>query len=101
MPLRLLVGLGVIIAASKAEAVECRIVTRETFVQTIHPHGAVAMSQVNSGERYLVVGCAPEGPLVWCAILETERPAFTVRRFLQADRMAGPRSRVADLSECF
>lgn len=100
MVLRALLALGIVFTAPAIEARQCRVITRSTIIETIHPNGAVSVNTADEGEKFIVITCAPEGTRVWCAIQETERTVFTVRRFLEADRLEMAHSEVIDFSQC-
>jgi hypothetical protein len=105
MWLRIFAFRGVILAtsvmlASDAGATQCRIIVSSTFIETIHPNGAVSVAPLAEGETFIVIGCAPEGTRVWCSIQETGHTVFTVRRFLEADRAGWGHSRRVDFAEC-
>jgi hypothetical protein len=100
MSLRAFLTLGIVLAASDADATQCRVITRSTFIETVHPNGAVSMGTAGEGERFIVINCAPEGTRVWCAIQETGHTVFTLRRFLEADRLETAHSRIVEFSEC-
>lgn len=88
-----------IAAAGGAQAMQCRQITRPTFIETRHPNGAVTMGEVRAGETF-IANCAPEGSRIWCYVTETERTVFTTRRFLEADRLAQGHSAVVDFDVC-
>jgi hypothetical protein len=100
MFLRTLLTLGIVLASSEAEATQCRVITRSTFIETIHPNGAVSMGTAGEGEMFIVINCAPEGTRVWCAVQETGHTVFTLRRFLETDRLETAHSRIVDFSHC-
>ena len=82
-----------------AHALQRRQIVRSTFLKTRHPNGAVTMGRVTEGEKFIAY-CAPEGSRIWCTITETERTVFTVRRFLEADRLEWGHSQVIDFDAC-
>ncbi len=86
--------------ASDAGATQCRTIVSGTFIEIIHPNGAVSIAPLAEGETFIVIGCAPEGTRVWCSIQETGHTAFAARRFLEADRAGWGRSKRVDFSEC-
>jgi hypothetical protein len=97
-----LVGIAAIVlvaTAGVAQALQCRQIVRSTFLEIRHPNGAVTMGRVNEGERFIAY-CAPEGSRIWCTITETERTVFTVRRFLEADRLEWGHSQVIAFDAC-
>ena len=86
--------------AREANATQCRKITRGTYIETLHPNGAVSTGTVNEGTIFFVVACAPEGTLVWCTVQETRRPVFTIRRYLETDRLDAVHSEEIDFSRC-
>lgn len=92
-------ALVLIAATPVANALQCRGITRDTFLETRHPNGAVTMGQAAPGDRFIAT-CAAEGGRVWCYITETERTVFTVRRFLEADRFQQGHSKPLDFEAC-
>jgi hypothetical protein len=100
MSVRAVLTLGVVLIASEAGATQCRVITRTTFIETVHPNGAISMGTASEGEKLIVINCAPEGTRIWCAIQETGHTVFTVRRFLEGDRLDPARSRIVNFSEC-
>jgi hypothetical protein len=92
--------MSLVLMASDAGATQCRTIVSSTFIETVHPNGAVSVAPLAEGATFIVIGCAPEGTRVWCSIQETERTAFTVRRFLEADRAGWGHSRRVDFAAC-
>jgi hypothetical protein len=88
-----------LLASTAADALQCRQITRSTYIETRHPNGAVTMDRVAEGERFIVT-CMPEGGRVWCYVTETGRTVFTMRRFLEADRLERKHSEMVDFDAC-
>ena len=99
-PMQAVMLFAALIGPSASGATECRRITRSTVIETIHPNGAVSTGRVDEGERFIVIGCRTEGTQVWCSIQETARPVFTLRRFLDADRLDAGISEAVDFDEC-
>ncbi len=99
MILRVLSVSAALFAPAAADALECRQVIRSTYVETRHPNGAVTMERLEAGPMFLAT-CMPEGGRIWCYVTETGRTVFTMRRFLEADRMAAMHSAVVDFDAC-
>ena len=68
-------------------------------METRHSHGAVTMGRLDAGPRFLTT-CMPAGGRTWCYVTGTERTVFTMRRFLEADRIAAMHSAVVDFDAC-
>ena len=94
------VSLGAPFIARDVEGLQCRVIVRGTLIETRYPNGAVSVGRVEEGETFVIINCTPEGRQVWCNIQETGRPVFTVRRFLEADRLDRLHSEVVDFSRC-
>jgi hypothetical protein len=101
MRLRVLSFAAALLAATTTVtlALQCRQITRSTFIETRHPNGAVTMDRVKEGDTF-IVHCAPEGSRVWCYVTEIERTVFTTRRFLEADRLEWGHSQIVDFNTC-
>jgi hypothetical protein len=100
MILRAMVILGALLGAPETMANQCREITSSTYIQTRHPNGAVSMDKVNAGEKFIVIQCSPENTQVWCYVMDLGRTAFTVRRFLEADRLDQVHSTVVAFDAC-
>ena len=101
MPLRAMALLAALLLPAASRATECRQITRGTYVETMHPNGAVTMSRVKEGEKFIVINCLPEeANRVWCYIQDLSRTVFSVSRFIETDRLESVHSKVIDFDAC-
>jgi hypothetical protein len=100
MILRAMVIFGALLGAPETMASQCREITSSTYIETRHPNGAVSMEKVKEGEKFIVIQCSPEGAQVWCYVMDLARTAFTVRRFLETDRLDPMHSTVVAFDAC-
>src|SRR5262245_46289626 len=93
-------AVALVAACVPALAIECREITRSTYIETRYPNGAVTMDRVDAGKVFFTALCSPEGARLWCYMTEVEHTVFTMRRFIEADRMEYGHSRPVDFDVC-
>ena len=100
MILRAILVAGALLAPPETMANQCREITRPTYIETRHPNSAISLNTVKEGEKFIVINCYPESTQVWCYVMDLGRTAFTVRRYLEADRLEPMHSTIVEFDAC-